>query len=78
LPASAFFFGTAAISKSSARVAKTGLVFLPFVYGMGLKEPQQVQKRQKKKSACATNEKVPPSGGRKLCVGMLGQKWRRP
>ena len=46
--------------KSSA--AKMPLVFLPFVYGMGLKQPQPVQKRQKKKSTCVTNEDAPLSG----------------
>jgi len=49
------------MGKSSASVAKMPLVFLPLVYGMGLKQPQPVHKRQKK-STCVTNEDVPPSG----------------
>lgn len=52
------------MGKSSA--AKMGLVFLPLVYGMGLKEPLQMQKRQKKKKdTCVTQEEedmCPPSG----------------
>ena len=55
------FCETEAMGKSSASVAKMPLVCLPFVYGMGLNQPQPVQKRQKKKSACVTNEDVPPS-----------------
>ena len=47
---------------SSASVAKMPLVFLPFVYGVGLNQPQPVQKRQKKKSTRVTHEDVPPSG----------------
>ena len=52
------------MGKSSA--AKMGLVFLPLVYGMGLKEPLHMQKRQKKKKdTCVTQEEedmCPPSG----------------
>ena len=57
------FCETEAMGKSSASVAKMPLVCLPFVYGMGLNQPQPVQKRRKKKkSTCVTNEDVPPSG----------------
>ena len=46
--------------------AKMGLVFLPLVYGMGVKEPLQMQERQKKKKdTCVTQEEedmCPPSG----------------
>lgn len=48
-------------------MAKMGMAFLPLVYGMGLKEPLQVQKKQKKKDkdTCVTKEEedmCPPSG----------------
>lgn len=57
------FCETVAMGKSSNSAAKMPLVFLPFVYGMGLKQPQPVQKRQtKKKSTCVTKEDAPPSG----------------
>ena len=56
------FCDTVAMGKSSNSAAKIPLVLLPFVYGMGLKQPQPVPERQKKKSTCVTKEDVPPSG----------------
>ena len=56
------FCETVAMGKSSNSAVKMPLVFLPFVYGMGLNQPQPVQKRQKKKSTCVTKEDAPPLG----------------
>ena len=64
------------MGKSRASVAKMPLVFLPFVYGMGLNQPQPAQKRQKK-STCVTNEDVPPSG-QEVAQWILRKKSRRP